>query len=192
MDGSWKIVMDGSSEEVTESYLQFIRKKEETKLQDKYKNYLLRKSYSLDAEITKLFFLDREGKNRKIFDIGEFLTIRFEINVKKDIKNLIFQIQFERSDGNIIWVDEMEADRINGKNLKGKAIFQMHIDKLLFGADLYEVQLLLYRYLDEIEISENENRIEELAILSSILKVENPVFSYENPAWHSEVQWNIS
>jgi len=99
-----KIVMDGDPEIVTKAYVSAVRKEEERKLKSRLQDNS--KILVQGHEITHLEFVDKEGISRKIYNVGEEMTIKFGVKCEQIINKPDFKISIERNDGILLLLRE--------------------------------------------------------------------------------------
>jgi len=182
------IVMDGEPKEVTEAYFEYVRQNDEIELQKKFYKQLCNKiSYCQECSIESIDFLDNKKRSRKIFNVGEDLTIRISVKSNKCIEHPDIQIIFNRSDGICVIKNSMVNDGFDPRPIDGLAVFEIYMKPLLLGKGTYEVRIEL---IDRKSIYQGYNG-QLLAAMSSLLIVDNPQYPYENPTYWWPINWSI-
>ncbi|MBL7069137.1 MAG: ABC transporter ATP-binding protein [Candidatus Omnitrophica bacterium] len=176
-----KVVMDGNPEEVTSRYLESIKDEEEKGFLKRFDKLIKEQSSSQDLNITKLDFLDSMGKRRFVFNVGEEMRIRISVSSKNRVKNTDLRISFIRPDDILLMENLASKDGFTLGNITDKAEFEIYMDKVLFGKNIYEVKAELF----------NKETKEAMATRYSMLKVDNPECSFDNPAFFQPVNCDI-
>jgi lipopolysaccharide transport system ATP-binding protein len=176
-----KVMMDGSPEEVIQAYREFVRSEEEREFQRRFRKRIQTYSLISGLEITKLEFLDKKRNPRLMFDIGEEMMVVVGILNKNYTCEVDLKISLKRADGILLMENEANRDGFSVKLPEGYSEFEIDTGQVLFGKNLYDVM---------IEILDlNTKNI--LATRHNILKIDNPVYPYENPVFFHPVEWEI-
>jgi lipopolysaccharide transport system ATP-binding protein len=148
-----KIVMIGNSEEVGNKYVYQNMSDEERRMIDEEKNkkdVVLNNSNIVAsevnkyksqkiAEITKVEFLDKEGKEKNVFETGEILNIEIEYKFREKIKDPIFGIIIrDEARNNVFALNTMYKKIETGRINKGakKVVFSI---KNYFATGIYYI-----------------------------------------------------
>ena len=148
-----KIVKIGKADEVTTKYIKenmsdeerrMIRENEERrKLEEKKKGEKKKEEEERKnkvAEITRVEFLDKDGKEKNIFQTGDDMSIRvyFKQNIKKEILNFGISI-FNQEQVCLFGINTFN-DRIDTGDIYKKGYFQVDYKKVFLGSDTYYIQ----------------------------------------------------
>ncbi|MDY0302371.1 MAG: ABC transporter ATP-binding protein [Candidatus Moranbacteria bacterium] len=92
------------------------------------------------AEITRVEFLDKDGKEKNIFQTGDDMSIRvyFKQNIKKEILNFGISI-FNQEQVCLFGINTFN-DRIDTGDIYKKGYFQVDYKKVFLGSDTYYIQ----------------------------------------------------
>jgi len=176
-----QIVMDGSSEEVTEAYREAVRKTDEEEMRVRFQRRVGPRSYHPNCKIEKLEFLDTTGASRLVWRTDEEMLIRFVISTQTPILQPDLKLSFEKLDGNMILENTASGDGYHLSTISGpQNIFEIDFGKLQFGEDTYEVQIELSGMLSE-EIKGS------LASYCEVIKIEKPFDCLDSPAYFCPV-----
>lgn len=179
-----KVIMDGTAKEVTQSYVELVRERDELLMQKKFKKRIRNISFSDAFEIFQLYFVDSYGKQKAIFEVGEEMTICFTITCKKQLERPDFKIFFMRTDGILLSENMASKDGFETGPLHGINHFEILIGPIFFGKNTYEVLLEL--------LDKNLPKEQVIAFRKVVLKVENNSYPHNNPLFFHPVKWNIN
>jgi len=157
-----KVVMDGSSLEVTRAYLDSVRKREEEEL-NKNLSYRIENSKIANEILIEELFLSSD-KRKSIFEVFENVKINFKIEALEDIIFWDVKLSLYKIDGTLIMENYASNDGIKLKPLKKeqKKEFGVFLEKIAFSEGLYEIIC---------EILDNSKDV--IARESTALKIEN-------------------
>lgn len=150
-----KIVKIGKADEVTTKYIKenmsdeerrMIKENEERrKLEEKKKGEIKKeeeeKRKNKVAEITRVEFLDKDGKEKNVFKTGDDISIRvyFKQNIKKEI--LHFGIAILNQENNYFSGINTFFDNIDTKKYIKKGYFQVDYNNIPFMTNVYFLQI---------------------------------------------------
>jgi lipopolysaccharide transport system ATP-binding protein len=176
-----RVVMDGPSKEVTEAYLQSVRKADEEEMRERFKRRVGPRSFRTGCAVNQLDFIDNTGASRLVWRSDEEMSVRFVVNSDSPISEPDVRISFEKLDGNILLENSAAANGFSIGRLEGVAEFEVDFGVLNLGQDTYEVQLGLY----DCCVSELP---ELVASYCEVIKVEKPVDIMDSPAYFHPVE----
>lgn len=146
-----KIVMIGNSEEVGDKYVNQNILDEEGRISNEGKNK--KSTVPIEgegdkpqkvAEITKVEFLDKEGKEKNVFETGEDMSARVYFKKNKQAKLLNFAISIHNQENIcIIGVDTI-IDKIKTEEIIQAGYFKVNFKNIPLKADSYFVNVAIY------------------------------------------------
>lgn len=176
-----RVVMDGSSVEVTEAYLESVRKKDEEEMRLRFQRRIGPRTFYPGYAIEQMEFVDGSGIARLVWRSDEEVTVRFVALVHTPLHQPDFKLSFEKIDGNIIMENWARKDGCSLDAIEGQVTFEIDLGKLEFGGDTYEVQLALYG-------DQEAGTHELLATYCEVIKVEKPADCLDSPAYFCPVE----
>lgn len=178
---SGRIRMDGDPEAVAEVYEEHVRRLDEAEIVKRFRSRIGGKSLSPGVAVTGLEFLGADGEPRKIFDVGELMTVRIGVRTSGRLARPDLKISFRRSDGVLLMENLASEDGFDCGTVNGSAVFEIPMGPIFFGKNTYEVNVeLLDRDLPATPL---------LASHDSVLKVEDPRHPYDNVAFFPSTSW---
>lgn len=178
-----RIVMDGQPKEVTEAYLEHVRKLDEIRLEKAFRRRIGGASIDRDFSIPALDFLDSVGQPKLIFEVGDDVTVRIRIVAGRPIDNPDLRLCLERFDG-IRLIDNIASrDGFECGPIDGEAVIEVPLGPLHLGKHKYEVKVEL--------LDGGSGLLTTLASRTGILIIENQDYPYENPVTHQPVTWRV-
>ncbi len=119
------------------------------------------------AEITKVEFLDKDGKEKNVFESGDDIVARIHYNAKKKIENPVFGVAIHTQDGIHISGPNTETSRYDINNIYGDGFvdFVMLSIKLFSGS--YQLSVSLYEKYKETTHFDYKNREYVFKIISN-------------------------
>lgn len=176
-----RIIMDGSSDEVTEAYREAVCKTDEEEMRVRFQKRVGPRSYHPNCIIEKLEFIDTTGVSRLVWRSDEEMTVRCIVVTSMPVQQADLKLTFEKLDGNILLENTASGDGYLIGTIEGRALFDIDFGKLQFGEDTYEVQIELSGKLSE-EINGS------LASYCEVIKVEKPVDCLDSPAYFCPIE----
>ncbi len=133
-----RIEMQGHTKRVTDSYLEYVGKKDEVKAealheeQEKVAEEEREKRWgSQEVTLQNIRMLDTDGKEKYIYEPGEALTLQFEVESKeKEQDDFVFGIGIFNSEGIQCYGTNTHIDRLTPKRLFGKGLVRVQIPSL--------------------------------------------------------------
>jgi len=122
------------------------------------------------AEITKVEFLDKDGKEKNVFETGESLSIRVYFKKNKDIPTINFGIALFNQENNYIFGINTIIDKIDTRKYIKKNYFQVDYADIPLKTNTYFIKAGIFGKNDSITydflgrskifkvISKNENQ----------------------------------
>ena len=93
------------------------------------------------AEITKVEFLDKNGKVKNVFQTGEDLTVRVYFKQRKDFKGeLNFGVAIYSQEGTYCFGINTFIDRVNADNFIKKGFIEVEYEKMPLKTNSYYIQ----------------------------------------------------
>ena len=175
-----EVRMEGAPDQITESYLEFVRQKEENSLLKLYQKHYFERSYCDDFVIKPLQFLGAHDVAQKIFHSGDPFRIR--VGFCTGPEDVFGSIRFTLSrldDIPLICQEEIVEEGFE----MGEHQWETSWDPLLLGKGGYEVRIQL--------LGSKEWKGEILAESAAFFKVENNEYVYENPVYWWPTDWRI-
>jgi lipopolysaccharide transport system ATP-binding protein len=180
-----QIVMDGNPKLVTDAYLDAIRKTDEKTMIKKLKSKIFVESFYSGLNIRDPYFIDHMGRSKQIFYKGETMMVHVDVSTPPQFENANITISFIRMDGIQILSSTLNNAFSNLSQTTHNFCIPMR--PVLLGKGTYEVIIEIVASSDN---SQNEPRRNVLAKSKSILGVENPEYSYENPVYWHPSHWS--
>ncbi|MBI4971276.1 MAG: ABC transporter ATP-binding protein [Candidatus Omnitrophica bacterium] len=179
-----RIVKDGEPREVTQAYLDFIRKKEEDTIRKKLSKFVRIKSRVPGLDISELKFIDRNGNSKLIFHLQEELFLQFKICSGQKIENPDFRFQITRFDGVLIQENWASEDGFQIGAIEGEYSIEIPFGPILLGKNMYRVNVAVFD-------KSGESGSEPLAEFQNVIQIENANYSYSNPVFFPFCKWNV-
>lgn len=179
-----KVVMDGPPQLVTEAYLKAVIAADELVMKQKFKKRIGVESYVNGLEILGLSFIDSAKTPRSIFTVGENMNVRIGITVTPPAEITDIRLCIERTDG-VKVVDCLASEYgFDCSTINGIRSVEIPFEPLLLGKNTYEVTAEL--------ISNGKGGTPFVAArCREIFRIDNPLYSYENPVCWSPATWTF-
>jgi lipopolysaccharide transport system ATP-binding protein len=181
-----KIMMDGTSKEVTEAYLKWVRARQDDGMFRNIRRLASRLKRS-DIKIEELEIVDKKGEHKNMVMVGDETTIRFAVHVEdRPIEFADLRLCIHRSDGFLVSENTARADGFEIGRLEGAIRFEIPYGPMDLGLGLYEVTI------EVLDLGGEEGKEEEVvAIANAIFKIENPTPEYGNPLIYPVIDCSI-
>lgn len=97
------------------------------------------------AEITEVKFLDKDGKEKNVFETGEDMSVRvaFKINNMKDLFN--FSLSLYNQEGDYLIGINTILDKINTRNYVKDGCFEVLFKKIPFNSNTYYAKVYIVK-----------------------------------------------
>lgn len=141
-----KIVKIGKADDVGNEYMYQNISDEEKRMGDeqKPKEDGSTKKLKKVAEITKVEFLDKDGKKKNVFETGDDLTIKVYFKKNKSIKKLNFGIGIVSQEGTSLIGISTVIDKINAEQIIRDGYFRVDYKKIPLQSNTYYVNAAVF------------------------------------------------
>ena len=179
-----KLLEDGPAKTVTEHYLAYMKEKEEREIAARFQHALINRSYLPGFKITDCLVKADGGEARRIFELGEAVIVEFGLQSKVRLADWRVSASLENSNGLTVWYGDADSDQLNAGNFTGDGRFELRLDDVHLGADIYELFL-------NFESRNNPTApFEPAGAASVVFKIEQ--FSYLYDAiWMEKGHWEV-
>lgn len=136
-----KIVKIGEADEVGNEYMNQNMSDEENRLTDEQNledNNIRDKSKKV-AQITRVEFLDKDGKEKNVFETGDDISIRVYFKRKQDAPALSFGVSIFNQENNCFSGITTLIDKIDVKKYITDGFFQVNYRRVPLRTDTYHV-----------------------------------------------------
>lgn len=153
-----KIEMIGNPEEVGNEYIYQNMSDEEKRTVDEQKRIKKEQTVSIQsndddkgektnkiAEITKVEFLDKDGKEKNVFETGEDMSIRVHFKQNKKVPVLNFGLAIFNIENNYISGINTIIDQINTGQYCGQSFFEVKYKNIPIRTNSYYVKAGIWR-----------------------------------------------
>jgi hypothetical protein len=123
---------------------------EEEKRQQEEKRKMEEERKNKVAEITKVEFLDKDGKEKNVFETGEDMSIRIYFKKKKDIPAINFGIALFNQENNYIFGINTIIDKIDAKKYIERGYFQVDYADTPLKTNTYFIRSAIFGENDSI------------------------------------------
>jgi len=178
-----KVRMDGDPQTVTEAYANHTRRADEAEIVRRFRRQVGRTSFTEDVAVTSVDCADAGGQERKVFRVGEAMTVRIGVRAGRRLPRPDLRISFGRSDGTLLMDNLASADGFECGPIDGEAVIEIPVRCLLFGQSTYEVHVEL------LDRDRPDDPV--LAVHDSVLRVENPRYPHSYVAYYAPTTWTV-
>ena len=179
-----KLLEDGPAETVSEHYLAFMKEKEEREIAARFQHALINRSYLKGFEVTDCVVKADGGEARRIFELGEAVVVEFELQSRRRLADWQVTASLENSNGLTVWYGSADSEQLGARDFSGRGRFELRLDEMRLGADIYELFLNFEAKTDPSE------PFVPAGAASAVFKIEQ--FSYLYDAiWMEEGHWEV-
>jgi lipopolysaccharide transport system ATP-binding protein len=153
-----KIVKIGKADEVTTKYIKenmsdeerrMIRENEERRKLEEKKKKEIREGKKEEnnnkiAEITKVEFLDKDGKEKNVFETGEDLILRVYFKENRNIDNINFGASMHSQEGIYISGINTFYDQVKIQAIRNKGYFEILYKNLPIKTNKYYFRVVIF------------------------------------------------
>ena len=138
-----ELIRDGVAGEVTGYYRQTVGHRSDTDIHDQT---LASRWGTREAEILSVTYLDRQGREQRVFESGQPMTVEIRYRVNQEVNWLVCGLAFHRSDGLNLAGPNTLAGRMSIKPppIGGTGTVSYRIDALPLLAGAYRLTVNLY------------------------------------------------
>ena len=136
-----KLLEDGPAEVVSEHYLAYMKEKEEREIAARFQHALINRGYMDGFKITDCLVKADGGEARRIFELGEPVIVEFALQSRRRLADWRVSATLENANGLTVWYGEADSELLNARNFAGDGRFELRLDDVHLGADIYEMFL---------------------------------------------------
>ena len=146
-----KIIKIGKAEEVGNTYVYENMSDEEKRIEGDEKNvetqnFASKKPTNKVAEITKVEFLDKDGKVKNVFQTGDDIVARIYYSAKKKIEKPVFGVAIHTQDGMFISGPNTKTSKFNIDHIEGDGFLDFVILQNKFFSNTYKFTVALFNW----------------------------------------------
>ncbi len=143
-----QIVAAGSASQVVDRYLGRIRQREEERLSESHGEDQPWRWGNRKIEITKVEFLDENGKPKNIFQTGDYFALRMEYEAHEAIDSPVFGMAIHHNDGTHITGPNTQFAGLNLGRVEGRGWVIYEVERLPLLAGLYHISVAVHNWTD--------------------------------------------
>ncbi len=181
-----RIRMDGHPRDVTAAYVDDACRIGEEELQRRFQHRAGSVSAVPGFRVDPPELVDERGKTRQLFFKGEEMKVRMGVHLSELPERPDLRLAFIRTDGIEMLAGSLSTDCTGCRLCPGSSEFEISVGPVLLGKGVYQVHATLTSTAPD---PATPTRV--LASSSTFLKVENPAYSYENPAYWWSAEWSF-
>ena len=173
-----RLVMDGTSEEVTKAYLEAIRLADEAQLRETFRHRMRGASHVPGVEIASLSLRGDDGGERIVFPFLSTILLRIGVSTRERIDLPVFRLRVERIDGVLMVDQDSQSGLFSPGPIERSATVEVALRQPALGPQTYEILVVLLDGRSEQPLAER----------SAIARIENTGSTAEVHAVRMEMQ----
>lgn len=147
-----KIEMQGYPKRVTDTYLEYIGKKDEKKATKQHEAEKMEAEKNMEKrwgtkeiEISKVKMIDKNGNEKYIFEQNEHFTVEFNVNSKSEEKDFVFGIGIFNTEGIQCYGSNTFIENFKPQSIKGAGKIRINISNINLVNGTYFLDLAVHK-----------------------------------------------
>ncbi len=147
-----KIEMQGYPKRVTDTYLEYIGKKDEKKATKQHEDEKMEAEKNMEKrwgtkeiEISKVKMIDKNGNEKYIFEQNEHFTVEFNVNSKSEEKDFVFGIGIFNTEGIQCYGSNTFIENFKPQSIKGAGKIRINISNINLVNGTYFLDLAVHK-----------------------------------------------